>query len=182
MSRFLCGPCRIKESRRLVLPRTYCLLPVSAKILHPLPYCPMHGTYHVNLIPIWCDHIINIRRVTDITQFSRASSWFVLLFSIWHCSSLGSAHHVREQDFLAVQTCYSSPWTLLSSSGVTHLLASYTRLRSLLRHYATSRKFAGSIPDEVIGFFNWPNLSGRTMALGSTQPLTEMSTRNLPRG
>jgi hypothetical protein len=25
----------------------------------------------------------------------------------------------------------------------------------------------------------WPNPSGRTMALGSTQPLTEMSTRNL---
>jgi hypothetical protein len=26
---------------------------------------------------------------------------------------------------------------------------------SWLRHYATSRKFAGSFPDEVIGFFNW---------------------------
>jgi hypothetical protein len=25
---------------------------------------------------------------------------------------------------------------------------------SWLRHYATSRKFAGSIPDEVTGFFN----------------------------
>jgi hypothetical protein len=36
--------------------------------------------------------------------------------------------------------------------------------------------------DEVIGFFNWPNSSSRTMALGSTQPLTEMSTRNLPGG
>jgi hypothetical protein len=41
---------------------------------------------------------------------------------------------------------------------------------------------AGSIPDKVIGFFNWPNSSSRNMALGSTQPLTEMSTRNLPRG
>jgi hypothetical protein len=28
-------------------------------------------------------------------------------------------------------------------------------------------------------FSNLPNPSGRTMALGSTQPLTEMSTRNL---
>jgi hypothetical protein len=27
-----------------------------------------------------------------------------------------------------------------------------------------------------------PNPSGRTMAVGSIQPLTEMSTRNLPRG
>jgi hypothetical protein len=31
-------------------------------------------------------------------------------------------------------------------------------------------------------FFNLPNLSSRTMALGSTQPLTEMSTRTLPEG
>jgi hypothetical protein len=39
-----------------------------------------------------------------------------------------------------------------------------------------------SIPDEVTEFFNWPNPSSRTMALGSTQPLTEMSTRNLHGG
>jgi hypothetical protein len=31
-------------------------------------------------------------------------------------------------------------------------------------------------------FFNLPNPSSRTMALGLTQPLTEMSTRNLPEG
>jgi hypothetical protein len=31
-------------------------------------------------------------------------------------------------------------------------------------------------------FFNLPNPSSRTMALGSTQPLTDMSTRNLPEG
>jgi hypothetical protein len=48
--------------------------------------------------------------------------------------------------------------------------------------YATRRKIAGSIPDEVIGFINEPNPSNRTMALGSTQPLTEMNTRNLPGG
>jgi hypothetical protein len=43
-----------------------------------------------------------------------------------------------------------------------------------------SRKVAGSIPVEVIGIFGWPNPSSRTVALGLTQPLTEMSTRNLP--
>jgi hypothetical protein len=37
-----------------------------------------------------------------------------------------------------------------------------------------------SIPDEVTGFFNLSNPSIRIMAMGSTQPLTEMSTRNLP--
>jgi hypothetical protein len=41
---------------------------------------------------------------------------------------------------------------------------------------------AGSIPDGVIGIFHSRNPSGRTMALGSTQPLTEMSTRNVSLG
>jgi len=39
-----------------------------------------------------------------------------------------------------------------------------------------NRQVAGSIPDGVIGIFQWHNPSGRTMALGSTQPLTEMNT------
>jgi hypothetical protein len=33
-----------------------------------------------------------------------------------------------------------------------------------------------------LDFFNLPNPSSRAMVLGSTQPLTEMSTRNLPGG
>jgi len=37
----------------------------------------------------------------------------------------------------------------------------------------------GSIPEGVIGIFHLHNPSGRTMALGLTQPLTEMSTRNI---
>jgi hypothetical protein len=37
------------------------------------------------------------------------------------------------------------------------------------------------VPDEV-DFFNLPNPSSLTMALWSTQPLTEMSTRKLPAG
>jgi hypothetical protein len=39
-----------------------------------------------------------------------------------------------------------------------------------------------SFTNEVTGYFNWPNPCSRTMALGSTQPLTEMSTRNRPGG
>jgi hypothetical protein len=41
---------------------------------------------------------------------------------------------------------------------------------------------AGSIPDGIIGFFNWTNPSNRTMSLGLRQPVTEMSTSNLPGG
>jgi hypothetical protein len=45
----------------------------------------------------------------------------------------------------------------------------------------TSRNVAGSIPDDII-FSNSPNPSSCNMALGSPQPLTEMSTKNLPGG
>jgi len=52
-----------------------------------------------------------------------------------------------------------------------------TRWRSWLRHCATSRKVAGSIPDAIIGIFHLRNPFGRTMAPGLTQSLTEMSNR-----
>jgi hypothetical protein len=47
----------------------------------------------------------------------------------------------------------------------------------VVKALATNRQVAGSIPDGVIGIFQWYNPSGRTMALDSTQSLTEMSTR-----
>jgi hypothetical protein len=37
-------------------------------------------------------------------------------------------------------------------------------------------------PMRSLDIFSWPNPSSSTMALRSTQPLTEMSTRNLPLG
>jgi hypothetical protein len=51
-----------------------------------------------------------------------------------------------------------------------------------VRHCAATQKVAVAIPDEIIGFFNLPNPSSRTMALGSAQPPTEMSTKNFARG
>jgi hypothetical protein len=63
-----------------------------------------------------------------------------------------------------------------------YILTWGTGWRSWLRHCATSRNVAGSIPDGVTGFCHWHNRFGRTMALGSTQPLTEMSIRNLSWG
>jgi len=52
-----------------------------------------------------------------------------------------------------------------------------TAVAQWLRCCATNRKVAVSIPAGVIGKFHWHNLSDRIVALGSTQPLTEMSTR-----
>jgi hypothetical protein len=51
--------------------------------------------------------------------------------------------------------------------------------RSWLMHYATSKKVAGSNPDEV-DIFNWPYPSSRIMDLESTQTVTEMSISSLP--
>jgi hypothetical protein len=55
-------------------------------------------------------------------------------------------------------------------------------LTGWLRFWATSQKVAGSIPNGVIGTFRRLSPSGHTIALGSTQPLTEMSIRNISWG
>jgi hypothetical protein len=68
-------------------------------------------------------------------------------------------------------------WRAINTSRTINMWA-----RGSLRYYATSRKAEGPSPDEVTGFFNRPNPSSRTMALGSTQTLKEMNTRNLPAG
>jgi hypothetical protein len=51
-----------------------------------------------------------------------------------------------------------------------------------LRYCVKNYKVAGSIPDGVNGIFHLRNPSGRTMALESSQPLTEMSTSNISWG
>jgi len=71
-------------------------------------------------------------------------------------------------------------WRLRGSIGILDALtAGVTRWRSWLRNCATSQKVAGSIPDVVTEIFHWHNPSDRTRARGSTQPTTEMSTRNI---
>jgi len=47
------------------------------------------------------------------------------------------------------------------------------------KYCAISRQVVGSIPDDIIGISLWHNPSGRKMALRLTQPLTELSTRNI---
>ena len=54
-----------------------------------------------------------------------------------------------------------------------------TAVTQRLRCCAINLKVAGSIPDVVIGIFHRHNPSHRTTALGSNQPLTEMSTGSI---
>jgi hypothetical protein len=51
-----------------------------------------------------------------------------------------------------------------------------------LKRCAASRTIPGSIPGRVTGFFSDIFPSDSTMALGSTQPLVKMSTRDVPGG
>jgi len=57
-----------------------------------------------------------------------------------------------------------------------------TAVAQWLRCCATNWEVAGSIPDGLIGTFHLHNPSDRTMALWSTQPLTEMSARGISLG
>jgi len=41
------------------------------------------------------------------------------------------------------------------------------------------RRWRVRFPMVLLVFFHWHNPSGRTMALGSIQPLTEINTRNI---
>jgi hypothetical protein len=57
-----------------------------------------------------------------------------------------------------------------------------TAVAQWLTYCAINQKVAGSIPDGVMEFFIDINPSDRTTALGSTQPLTGMSTRSISWG
>jgi hypothetical protein len=94
------------------------------------------------------------------------------------CHALETAHRDRLYRYCVTWFILSSPAKSYTGLDLEH--ASRNQLSKFLT--LNIRKVAGSIPDEVIGFFNWPNPSSRTMALGSTQPLWEMSTRNLSAG
>jgi len=71
--------------------------------------------------------------------------------------------------------CILKHFHFISWSRSCLLIVQWLLTMSLTSYYYV----AGSIPACVIGIFHWHNPSDRTMVLGSTQPLTEMSTRNI---
>ena len=81
------------------------------------------------------------------------------------------------QQTFPVQDFYS--FCSLFKDGI---ISSGTAVAQWLRCCATNGKVVGSIPDGVIEIFHCYNPSDRTMVLGSTQPLTEMSTRSISWG
>ena len=58
-------------------------------------------------------------------------------------------------------------------------MSEYKSFKLCYNRRFTIRKIADSIHDGVIGIFHRLDLSGRIMALRSTQPAAEMSTRGI---
>ena len=88
---------------------------------------------------------------------------FTFLHPIFH----GHATVFSDVGSITTYKCASSDSGMLSYFKLFFILQTIPLpQRSWLRHCATSRKVAGSIPDGVIGIFHWHNPSGRTMALG----------------
>ena len=90
------------------------------------------------------------------------------LYSSWTSETVDTV--VTAWRLRVLQSSAARQWQLYTSSALiaspfTHILIApwCTRWRSWLRHCATSRKVAGSIPDGVNGIFHWHNPSGRTM-------------------
>jgi hypothetical protein len=141
---------------------------------------------------------------SSVFQEPSACDWHAQLQYLTHTTSPPTSQPTEQMSILsnpvvlktsvAVKTT-ASHWQRMEGSeyfkstkknrvlGTTNRLLPFQRtLTAQKRKYATSRKVSGSVPDEVNGFLNWRDPSSRTMSLGSTRPLTEMSTRKLPGG
>ena len=112
------------------------------------------------------------------TKIKRARNW-KKLFKIWSIliMKIKPKFYSKKEDKKGDYSGLAVYWNYVFGFG--HAVA---QLGSWLRHCATSHKVVGSIPDGIIVSFHWRNPSGRTMAMGSTQPLTKMSARNISCG
>jgi hypothetical protein len=110
--------------------------------------------------------------------------YVIQIFYYYTCSSLVYMIITSSFTLQFLSTELNWIWSELGTFQIfIHLIFCWdTWQHGWMKHCATSQKVAGLIPDEVIGFFNWPNPSSRTLALELTQSLTEISTGNLPGG
>jgi hypothetical protein len=111
-------------------------------------------------------HLQHIRRWRHLSNNSLTTSYHPQLITVSLCKSLQRTYIM---DILRAG-CYSLHRDISSFERLAHFIIRWhLDGRSLVR-----------FPMWI--FFYWPNPSSRFMALGSTQRLTEMSSRNLPGG
>jgi hypothetical protein len=101
--------------------------------------------------------------------------------SIYFLTFLGAFAKVREATVsFIMRACPSVPSSIRLSS--VRPPAWNNLVAQLVESQRYTPKIMGSIFNGVTGIFHLHNPSGRTMALGSNQPLTEMSTGKFPGG
>jgi hypothetical protein len=95
------------------------------------------------------------------------SGWFHPMWMSHLVTSLQEQNGLNSRDtfnYLHGAEAFSRNCQLCSYSRTTRMFR--VSFLQLLFNGPTSRKVAGSILDEVIGFFSWPNPSGRTRPWG----------------
>jgi len=174
-------------------------------VYNPDKQCKHLGLYTLIQITLYtslCSRIkTRVPQVMQRTAKAHTSVWqkmsliytkrvYLCIMSLTHILTMQSQwnhdNHVLPelQEVPQHSSSHGMSWWMQASSVIT-LLYSQTRgavVAQWLRCCTTHQKVAGSIPAGVIGIFHWHNPSNRTMALGSTQPLTEMSTRSISWG
>jgi hypothetical protein len=88
---------------------------------------------------------------------------------------------IKNIKFTLITVSTTSPW-LMSLPNIILCFDLKGRHKTVREPLCYNRKVAGSISNKVTGFISSPKPSSRTMTLGSTQSLIEMSTRNIPGG
>ena len=124
--------------------------------------------------------------------------YFILLIQILQRGSRNKQHRLKwrtkwqkclwtvslsdTEEFLQRKRKICKKWPVSSAFWLNCITSEGTAVAQWLRCCATNRKVTGSIPGGVMEIFHWHNPSDRTMALASTQPLKEMSTRRISWG
>jgi hypothetical protein len=154
----------------------------SPKAHHRIPNSPphVHILNQINPVPHRTSYFENA--TTDDQTTAIQFDWGTLSLNFWQLKAdkyiwpnILSIDDTNMVPYDRPQTFSPSSYLFFKDSPI-HIWG--TRWRSWLRHCARSQNVVGSLPDGVTGIFQWLNPSGRILALGSTQPLTETSTRN----
>jgi len=151
------------------------------------PQCP-HKVWG-QVAEIWCVnhlHFVNLKYVdlhprSSVRVHGMMQNWTHRQL-IWGGGT--SLHQVQNVSFIVAR---STSEMIYAGCPTIQIILSLNQQwgiqwHSWLRHCTTNCKVTGSIPDGVTGIFHWHNPSGCTMTLGLTQPLTEMTTRNISWG
>jgi hypothetical protein len=131
----------------------------------------------------YLDHGIAVVLLSLSVKMIRLNAWSDVTFCLWcswglyvracvcACVLVLQALVTGQIDLKVIYWLQKTLWAIKYTLGS-------MRGCSWLSHCATSRKVADSIPDGVSGICHWLPPSGRTIALTTPQPLTEMSTGN----